>query len=149
MLPLRLLCLTKTSRNVKKVVMKPVHTIGRILPSPKDPLTLQEKSCLVYRVPCFGCDFVHIEQTKRDLKSRSAKHKLAIRNQEPEKSALCKHSTQFDHLIAWNNLKVLITEAHYPKRLTSEAWFINSHSHVMNRSDGDRILRVYHRLITS
>ena len=27
-----------------KVAMKPIHTIGRILPSPKDPLTLEEKS---------------------------------------------------------------------------------------------------------
>ena len=61
-----------------KVAMKPIHTIGRILPSPKDPLTLEEKSCLVYQVPCFDCDFVYIGQTKRDLKSRLAKHKLAI-----------------------------------------------------------------------
>ena len=74
--------------------MKPIHTIGRILPSPKDPLTLEEKSCLVNEVPCFDCDFVYIGQTKRDLKSRLAEHKLAIRNQEPEKSALCEHSTQ-------------------------------------------------------
>ena len=74
---------------------------------------------------------------------------LAIRNQEPEKSALCEHSIQFDHLIDWNNSKVLKTEAYYSKRLTSEAWFINSHPHVMNRSDGDSLPRVYRRLITS
>ena len=78
-----------------------------------------------------------------------AEHKLAIRNQEPEKSALCEHSMQFDHLIDWNNSKVLKTEAHYSKRLTSEAWFINSHPHVMNRADGDSLPRVYRRLITS
>ena len=132
-----------------KVAIKPIHTIGRILPSPKDPLTLEEKSCLVYQVPCFDCDFVYIGQTKRDLKSRIAEHKLAIRNQEPEKSALCEHSIQFDHLIDWNNSRVLKTEAHYSKRLTSEAWFINSHPHVMNRSDGDSLPRVYRRLITS
>ena len=132
-----------------KVAMKPIHTIGRILPSPKDQLTLEEKSCLVYQVPCFDCDFVYIGQIKRNLKSRLAEHKLAIRNQEPEKSALCEHSIQFDHLINWNNSKVLKTEAHYSKRLTSEAWFINSHPDVMNRSDGDSLPRVYRRLITS
>ena len=124
-------------------------SIGRILPSPKDPLTLKEKSCLVHQVPCFDCDFVYIEQTKRDLKSRLAEHKLAIRNQEPEKSALCEHSIQFDHLLDWNNSKVLKTEAHYSKRLTSAAWFINSHPHIMNRSDCDSLPRVYCRLITS
>ena len=77
-----------------KVAMKPIHTIGRILPSPKDPLTLEEKSCLVYPVPCFDCDFIYIGQTKRDLKSGLAEHILAISNQEPEKSALCEHSIQ-------------------------------------------------------
>ena len=56
---------------------------------------------------------------------------------------------QFDHLIDWNNSKVLKTEAYYSKRLTSEAWFIKSHPHVMNRSDGDSLPQVYRRLITS
>ena len=130
--------------------MKPVCTIGQILPSPKDSLSLEEKSCLVYQVPYFDCDFVYIGQTKRDLKSRLAEHKLAIKNQEPEKSALCGHSIQLDHFIDWNNSKVLKTEAQYSKRLTFEAWFINSHLHVMNRSDDDDSLpRVYRRLITS
>ena len=137
-----------------KVAMKPIYIIGRILPSPKNPLTFEEKCCLVYQVPCFHkdcgfhCDFVYIGQTNRDLKSRLAEHKLAIRNQEPEKSALCEHSIQFDHLIDWNNSKVLKTEAHHSKRLTSEAWFSNSHPHVMNRSDGDSLPQVYRRLIT-
>ena len=76
-----------------KVAMKSVYIIGRILPSPKDPLTLEEKSSLVHQVPCFDCDFVYIGQTKRDLKSRLAEHKLAIKNQEPEKLAACEHST--------------------------------------------------------
>ena len=129
-----------------KVAMKPAHSIGRILPSPKNPLTFEEKICLVYQVPCFDCDFVFIGQTKRDLKSCLAEHKLAIRNQEPEKSALCE---QFDHLIDGNNSKVLKTEAHYSKRLASEAWFINFHPHVMNQSDGDSLPRVYRRLTTS
>ena len=131
-----------------KVAMKPIHIIGQILPSLNDPLTLKEKSCFVYQLPCFDCDFVYIGQTKRDLESHLAEHKLAVRNQEPEKSALCEHSIQFDYLIDSNNSKVLSTEAHYSKRLTSEAWFINSHPHVMNRSDGDSLPRVYHCLIT-
>ena len=71
---------------------------------------------------------------------------LAIKNQEPEISASCEHSIQFDHLIDWNNSKVLKTEAHYSKRLTSETRFINSHPHVMNQSDGDSPPPVYRRL---
>ena len=62
----------------------------------KNPLTLEEKSCLVYKYLVLIL-FIYIGQTKWDLKSRLAKHKLAIKNQEPEKSALCEHSIQFDH----------------------------------------------------
>ena len=36
-------------------------------------------------------------------KSRLAEHKLAIKTQEPEKSALCEHYMRFDSLIDWNN----------------------------------------------
>ena len=74
-----------------KVAVKFPHTIRQILPSPKDPVTHDEKNCLMYQATCFDCDFVYIGQTKWDLKSRLAEHKLAIRNQEPEKSVLCEH----------------------------------------------------------
>ena len=71
--------------------MRPVRTIGQILPPPKDPLNPEEKSCVVYQVLCSDCNFVYIRQTKRDLKSRLAELKLAIKNQEPEKPAFCEH----------------------------------------------------------
>ena len=109
-----------------KVAKKPIHTIGEILPSPKDPLTLQEKSCLVHQAPCFDCSFIYIGQTKLNLKSRLTELKLAIENQEPEKSTLCEHSILFDYYIDWNYSKVFKPETHYAKRLTSEAWLINS-----------------------
>ena len=65
-----------------KVAMKPHLTIRKLLPSLKDPLDNSEKkSCLVYQVSCRDCSFVHIGQTKRDLKSRLDEHKRAIKNQ--------------------------------------------------------------------
>ena len=48
-----------------KVAIKPVRTIGRLLLPPKDPRKPEKKSSLIYQVPCFDCDFVHIGQTKR------------------------------------------------------------------------------------
>ena len=53
-----------------KVTMRPVCTIGQILPFPKDPHNPKGKSCVAYKVPCSDCNFVYIGQTKRDLKSR-------------------------------------------------------------------------------
>ena len=77
--------------------MRPVCTIGQILPSPIDPHNPEKESCVVYQMPCSDCNLVYIEQTKRDLKSRLAEHKLAIKNQEPEKSALCELYIPIDH----------------------------------------------------
>ena len=44
-----------------------------------------------------------LDRLNKTFKSRLAEHNLAIKNQEQEKSALCEHSIQFDHLIDWNN----------------------------------------------
>ena len=46
-----------------KVAPKPLITIGKLLPSLKDPLVAEEKSCLVYQVLCQDCCFLYIGQT--------------------------------------------------------------------------------------
>ena len=94
-----------------KVAMKPVKTIGNIHTSSKDPIAEHEKSRLVYKIPCADCEFVYVGQTKRDLKSRVAEHKRAVKNAEPEKSALCEHLKLFDHRINPFVLKVEILSA--------------------------------------
>ena len=60
--------------------MEPVKTVGYIFTSPKDPIAGHEKSPLVYKIPCADCEFVNVGQTKRDLKSRVAEHKRAVKN---------------------------------------------------------------------
>ena len=112
------------------VAMRPVKTIHHILPSPKDPYTAEDKSCVVYQIPCSNCDYVYIGQTKRGLKSRLADHRRATSQLRPELS----------------ESEILKVENNYSKRLISEAWFINAHPKVMNRSDGDSLPNVYRSL---
>jgi len=50
-----------------KIAMKPVCIIGQNLPSPKDPISPDEVTCVVYEIPCDNCEFVYVGQTKRDL----------------------------------------------------------------------------------
>ena len=64
-----------------KVAMRPFVTIGKSLPSPKDPLDVNEITGIIYQVPCHDCPFVYIGQTKRDLQSSLSKHKRAIKYQ--------------------------------------------------------------------
>ena len=130
-----------------KVAMKPVRTIGHIIPSPKDPISPDEINCLVYEIPCNDCDFVYIGQTKRNLNTRLREHQRAIRQQKPENSALCEHVMETDHLIGWSNARILKVETNYFKRLTAESWFIHSHPKVLNRSDGESLPVIYRSLL--
>ena len=130
-----------------KVAMKPWLTIGRYLPSPKDPLKETEISGLVYQVSCHDCGAVYIGQTKRDLNSRIGEHKRAFKFQRPENSALCEHSMSLDHKISWTNVSILKIEKDYKKRLFSESWFINRTPQVMNRNDGKTFPSVYQKLL--
>ena len=103
----------------------------------------------MYKIPCADCEFVYIGQTKRDLKSRIAEHKRAVKNQEPEKSALCEHLKLFDHCINWNQAVVLKYVDRFYRRLTSESWYIHAHHNVINRSDGEALPAVYRSLAKS
>ena len=79
--------------------MMPVVTVKKSLPSPKNPLDVDEITGIIYQVPCHDCPFVYINQTKQDLKSRLSEHKRVIKYQQPEKSALCEHSITLDHTV--------------------------------------------------
>ena len=101
------------------------------------------------KIPCADCEFVYVEQTKRDLKSRGAEHKRAVKNAEPEKSALCEHFMLFDHRINWKESTVLKYVTSYRRRLIAESWFINVHTNVINCSDGETLPSVFRSLAKS
>ena len=92
---------------------------------------------------------MYVGQTKRDLKSRVAEHKRAVKNAEPEKSALCEHLMLFDHRINWEESTVLKYVNSYRRRLIAGSWFINAHTNVINRSDGETLPSVYRSLAKS
>ena len=86
--------------------------------SPKDPIVEHGKSRLVHKITCADCEFVYVGQPKRGLKSRVAEHKRAVKNAEPEKSALCEHLMLFDHRFNWNDRRsrrvFLFLLGHFP-----------------------------------
>ena len=129
--------------------MKPVKTIGNIFTSPKDPIAEHEKSRLVYEIPCADCEFVYVGQTKQDLKSRVAQHKRVVKNAEPKKSTLCVHLMLLDNRINWKESTVLEYVNSYGRRLIAESWFINAHTNLINRSDGETLPSVYRSLAKS
>ena len=73
----------------------------------------------------------------------------AVKNAEPEKSALCEHLMLFDHRINWEESTVLKYVNSYCRRLIAESGFINAHTNVIDRSDGDTLPSVYRSLAKS
>ena len=130
-----------------KVAMRPFVTIGKFLPSPKDPLDVNEITGIIYQVACHDCLFVYIGQTKRDLKSWLSEYKRAIKYQWPEKSALCEHSITLDHIIDWNEATILSTEKDCTKCVFAESWQINKSSNVINKNDGNTLPSVYKKIL--
>ena len=66
------------------------------------PFDVNDIPGIIYQVPCHDCPFLYTGQTNRDLKSRLSEHKIAIKYQRPEKSALFEHSITLDHIIDLN-----------------------------------------------
>ena len=75
--------------------------------------------------------------------------KKRTQKSRPCKCALCEHLMLFDHRINWDESTVLKYVNSYRRRLIAESWFINAHTNVINRSDGDKLPSVYRSLAQS
>ena len=129
-----------------KVSFKPYKTLKHFLPNPKDKIPVNQKTGLVYQIPCLNCNKVYIGETKRTLHTRKKEHCTAIRKNQPNKSALCEHAMDNDHLIDWNNAKVLHYEQNYYERLFVESWHINKNVDSINRKNGNDFPTCYNCL---
>ena len=108
-----------------RVAMKPHFTLSLIFRKSKDPIDFEEKRGLVYQISCRDCDAIYIGETGRSVKIRKREHVSAVRNFDPEKSALCQHVLEHDHVIDWKNVKILKSEPHANRCRTTESFLIN------------------------
>ena len=73
-----------------------------------------------------------------------------VMNFDPEKSALCQHVLEHDHVIDWENVKILKSEPRADRRRTAESFLINQKAkefNVLNRNDGAILPGVYKTLL--
>ena len=61
-------------------------TLRKILSHPKDTLSQEKKSNVVYQIPCNDCEAVYIGETKRTLVQHVQEHKRAVRNADTSKN---------------------------------------------------------------
>jgi len=122
-------CSERIARILKQfdifTVYKPVKKLSSVFRLPKDPISEELVSGVVYKIPCNDCEQVYIGQTGNSLATRVKQHKAACVHFQPQKSALAEHSLTASHQINWSGACVLSRETRWRQRLFLEAVHTN------------------------
>ena len=120
-----------------RVVFRSGMNLRSQLSQLKDVLPMEQRSGVVYEIPCSTCDKSYIGETIRRLGSRLKEHKDACRKCEKDKSALAEHAWDEGHPIAWGKVRILNSDSRRIRLVIKEALHINeSKSTLMNRDTG-------------
>ena len=126
-----------------------------MLVHPKDKMELKKTTNCVYEIPCKSCSQSYIGETKRQFGTRLNEHKLEAdkageatftRSKRKEsltemnKSAITDHVARENHIIDWENAKILDKEENKKARWIKEAIWIRSKGNTMNRDGGTYLL---------
>ena len=95
-------------------------TLRSVLTKVKDPLPMEKKAKVVYRIPC-SCGKSYIGETKRRLETRLREHQEACRKGTLEKSAVAEHAWKDHHTIKWEETAVVDMARHPRELLLKEA----------------------------
>lgn len=134
------------------------NTLQQIYSNTKDKIPRNEKSDVVYKIPCNGdgshvCNMVYVGTTKSKLKTRISAHKSNIKlrsNSSDNKTALSSHCKDTGHYPDFENVAILQEEKNYSKR------YILEMLHIMNtpnnkrmnfKTDTDNCAHVYRNLV--
>ncbi|XP_072048952.1 uncharacterized protein [Amphiura filiformis] len=107
--------------------MKPNTTLRKMLVHPKDKIDPLNTTDCVYEIPCANCNHSYVGETGRKFETRLKEHRKETdrvsktkanytrqtrkqSNSEKSKSAITDHAVQQNHVINWDNAKVLCKE---------------------------------------
>ena len=89
-----------------KVVYKSGLTLHSPLTKVKDPLPREKLTGVVYQILC-QCGKVYVGKTQRCLETHIKEHKDACSKGYTEKSAIAEHQWDQQHLVKWEDTRVL------------------------------------------
>ncbi|BHF83170.1 hypothetical protein SprV_0802631200 [Sparganum proliferum] len=113
------------------VAHRPEATIRRQVMRPKDPLSRQETSGVVYRIWCSCGQSNYVGETRRLLRTRIVEHAAAMRRGDAS-SQVATHSTGPGHIFKFHEAEILARGDNRVGRELLESWFsgpqsINKH----------------------
>jgi len=101
--------------------------LQKILSNPKDPVTQEEKTGVIYNIQCKECDSHYVGQTGRRLAERIHEHQLAVRRHD-ENSLISQHMDRLNHIFKWDNVSILSQAKSRNAREFLEAWHSDTNS---------------------
>ena len=99
-----------------------MNNFNRFIKTEKDKIKKGELSNVVYQINCKDCDYLYVGQTKRKLKTRLKEHINDFKKSANSYSVISNHRFDIDHVMDWDNAKVLDSERSHYKRLVSEIY---------------------------
>ncbi|BHF71067.1 hypothetical protein SprV_0401412100 [Sparganum proliferum] len=109
------------------IAHKPASSLRATLSRVKDPLSKEQKTNVIYRIPCANCSCDYVGHTGRRLGTRINEHKLALRRRDPL-SLVFTHSLECDHRFNWEGTEIVAMANTRQAREFLEAWHSNTTS---------------------
>jgi len=137
-------------------------TLACDLVHPKDIVTDDKKSEVVYKIPCKNCEASYIGETGRTLGNRIKEHRSEVDSvtgaftraakaraeSTDNKSAITDHVASKNYVIDWEKATVVDTVANRSERHIKEAVWIRKTSRTMNHDGVYQLSYVWDYLLT-
>lgn len=123
--------------------------ISNIYTGLKDPLSKEQQTCVVYKLPC-ECGLCYVRQTKQFVGSRVKQHISDCRNMNVNKknqTALTMHHFDLHHNCEFDRFEILDKETNWLKRNISEIIFIRVNETVNKRTDTNNLSILYYKIL--
>jgi predicted GIY-YIG superfamily endonuclease len=133
-----------------ELVGRSSHSLEKqIFSKSKDKIAKEQKSNIIYNIEC-ECRKVYVGQTSQYFHTRFKQHQRdgANRTETSNKSALSQHLNRTDHIISFQNAKILAMESNKTKRDILEMIRIKRTQNTLNlKTDTSLLPQSYDHLI--
>ncbi|BHF75361.1 hypothetical protein SprV_0501845700 [Sparganum proliferum] len=106
------------------VAHRPEATIRRQLMQPKDPIPINQKSGVIYRIDCNCGQASYVGETGKQVRTRLREHELAVRRND-KLSLVAAHASTPGHAFDFECVRILGQSDNRVARLLQEAWHSN------------------------
>ena len=136
--------------------IKPHSKLRQILVHPKDKIDQDHKCNVIYEIPCRSCNKTYVGETGRTFSTRKKEHQKECEKetagrltrtqkdkaeQENLKSAISDHCKRNNHIMDWDNTRIITSESNKLKRWMKEAIEIRKRAQdTINRDEGAYML---------